>query len=367
MQELAGDIGRLPLEIAEDGAVTMGGEPLGTLTGFHFDPDPEARAGERKKLISAAERRLQVERARRAASLAAAPDEAFTLDLPAECPPAIHWNGAPVARLAKGASPLAPALTLAPAIRQLDQPAAAAIETRLSRWLTARIEALLKPLTTIAETVTESTATPAARGLALQLIEALGVLPRRAVQPLLATMAPPDHRLLGKAGVKIGALSLFVPALLKPAPTQLRLALWAAASETERVPAPPAPGLVSVETDPATPPNAYRVSGFGLFGGRAVRLDMVERLAADLAKSRKGKKPVVPPMDWRYRLGVDEESFVAIMKALGYRRIEAGAVPAFSWRGQAAPPRTPRKKRAPPKPANPNSPFAALAKLGLTE
>ena len=360
MKELAGDVSRLPLGIDEDGRVEIGGEEIGTLTGFRFRADPGARAGEKRKLLSAGERRLSGELARRAGELAGSKDDRFELKLPDKGPPKILWDGARVVRLTPGRTALSPGLKLDAALSKLDPEQQARVSDRLADWLSSRIDAELSPLTAIAGAADSEKATPAARGLAVQLIEALGVLPREAAAPLLATMVQADRALLGKVGVTIGVSHLFVPALLRPEPTRWRVALWALASGAESVPDLPAPGLTSVAAAPNVPRDFYNVCGFGVFGERAVRLDMVERLAKAMHKARTGGKPFVPEADWRHRLGVGEDDFAAVMKGIGYRRTRADADPAFAWRGLRAPSRgKARDQRRPAK----HSPFAALAEL----
>src|SRR3989442_391963 len=58
--------------------------------------------------------------------------------------------------------------------------------------------------------------------------------------------------------------------------------LWALFHGTLPVPKPPAPGAISVAADGAVPEGFWRASGFLVFGDRAVRADMVERLAVML-------------------------------------------------------------------------------------
>jgi ATP-dependent RNA helicase SUPV3L1/SUV3 len=69
----------LRVEVDPDGAVVVDGAIIGTLKGFAFLPDPAARAGEKRLLLAAAERRLAHELAARAQALAGADDSAFAL------------------------------------------------------------------------------------------------------------------------------------------------------------------------------------------------------------------------------------------------------------------------------------------------
>lgn len=77
------DIGRknehLPVQVDADGSVHMDGESLGSLKGFRFHVDPQARGGDRKLLLAAAERRLGKMLTVKAEELIAAPDGDFAL------------------------------------------------------------------------------------------------------------------------------------------------------------------------------------------------------------------------------------------------------------------------------------------------
>ncbi|MGI9403720.1 MAG: helicase, partial [Hyphomicrobium sp.] len=95
---------------------------------------------------------------------------------------------------------------------------------------------------------------------------------------------------LRKYGVRFGAFNIYVPLLLKPAAAELTLTLWslqnanATEMSLEALPEPPRAGLTSFAPDPATPEPFYRACGYHVCGSRAVRLDMLERLA-DLIRS----------------------------------------------------------------------------------
>ena len=85
--------------------------------------------------------------------------------------------------------------------------------------------------------------------------------------------------------MRFGAFNIYFPALLKPASAELALTLWALKEgaahglDLEALPEPPRPGLTSLPVDKAVPEAFYRVAGFHVCGPRAVRIDMLERLA----------------------------------------------------------------------------------------
>jgi ATP-dependent RNA helicase SUPV3L1/SUV3 len=95
----------------------------------------------------------------------------------------------------------------------------------------------------------------------------------------------PSRAQLRKYGVRFGAFNIFLPPLLKPAAAELTLALWAlnkgsaAGLSLDELPEPPRAGLTSVAINPAVPEEFYRAAGYHVCGPRAIRVDMLERLA----------------------------------------------------------------------------------------
>ena len=109
---------------------------------------------------------------------------------------------------------------------------------------------------------------------------------------------------LRKHGVRFGAYTIFVPALLKPAPSQLLAQLWALKhgeldmNGMAELPQLSASGRTSIPVNPEIQPALYKVVGFRVCGPRAVRVDILERLA-DLIRPLIAWKPldseVAPP------------------------------------------------------------------------
>src|SRR5690606_27780788 len=122
-----------------------------------------------------------------------------------------------------------------------------------------------------------------ARGSAARLVENLGGLPREEVSEDVRALDQAARGQLRKHGVRFGAYSIFMPALLKPAPARLTLTLWALARKEAKdmedplasLPPLPTPGLTSVPADPAAPEGFYSALGFRVCDKRAVRLDML--------------------------------------------------------------------------------------------
>ncbi len=317
--------------VEDDGGVLVEGELVGRLDGFRFIPAPSTGA-DVKGLKAAWAQAVAREILGRAQTLAAAPDPAFSIDREAR----IVWHGAAVARLQAGASALEPRIVLI-ADDQLTGPDRDAVGERLQKFLTRHIDGVLEPLVKLAHA---EDVQGLARGLAFRLVENFGVVAREDVADDVRALSQDDRASLRRYGVKFGAFHVFVPALLKPAPTALRLVLWGISLEKDgkadagALPPMPGQGLTSVAFDRATPRGFYRTVGFRICGERCVRIDMLERLA-DTIRDRVFWKPrfdgearpagsgegggftVVP--DMMSLVGCSGEEFAGILRSLGYR------------------------------------------------
>lgn len=129
---------------------------------------------------------------------------------------------------------------LAPADRDM-------VRERLQKFAERHIAGLAEPLMELEEAEGLEGIT---RGIAYRLAENYGVLPRDGVAEDVKQLSQEDRAKLRALGVRFGAFTLFLPALLKPAATDLRLVLWwleqqKAGSVSGDVPAAPANGLTS--------------------------------------------------------------------------------------------------------------------------
>jgi ATP-dependent RNA helicase SUPV3L1/SUV3 len=101
----------------------------------------------------------------------------------------------------------------------------------------------------------------------------------------MRSLDQPARAQLRGYGVRFGAFNIYFPAMLKPAAIEMSFALWLlkqgaqSGLDPANPPALPRPGLTSVVIDPALPEAFYHVAGFHPCGTRAVRIDILERLA----------------------------------------------------------------------------------------
>ena len=318
--------------VSGDGEILVEGEFIGRLTGFRFVPDSHGEGIHGRALRAASLKVIASEITQKAERLSKAPDTEFDLSARGE----ISWNGETVATVRSGEGVLRPRISLV-ADEQLSGPPRDSVQERLDRWLSDRIADRLAPLVSLSS---DEEISGLARGIAFRLVENLGVLVRDTVADDLRDLDQEARGQLRRHGVRFGAFHVFVPALLKPAPAQLRLLLWALDQEgesgikAENLPAIPPDGLTSTTIDRAAPDGFYQAVGYRVLESRAVRIDMLERLG-DLIRERVYWKPknegderpegsvvgggftVVP--DMMSLVGCSGDDFSGILRGLGFR------------------------------------------------
>ncbi|WP_315742619.1 MULTISPECIES: helicase-related protein [unclassified Bradyrhizobium] len=321
----------LNTEIGKTGEVIVEGHAIGRLDGFTFAPDAAEAGSEAKALQAAAQKALAGEIEARAEKLSNAPDEHFVLTADGT----VRWTGDAVAKLVAADDALHPRLRII-ADERLTGAARDKVQARLDLWLKTHIEKLLGPLFELSKA---EDITGIARGIAFQLVEALGVIERSKIASEMKDLDQPSRATLRKYGVRFGAYHIYLPALLKPAARALAALLWAEKQGNVDMSALTgaqhlaSSGRTSFPVDKALPRDAYRVLGYKQAGERAVRVDILERLA-DLIRpalawreNAPGEKPAgafdgrgfVVTQAMTSLTGSAGEDFASILRALGYR------------------------------------------------
>ena len=327
--------------VARDGSVFLEGETVGRLDGFRYTAAQAERGG--RPLVTATQRVLRQEAARRVDALAAAADDRFALDAAGR----LLWNDEPVARLTPGSTALSPSLRILPS-DLLETASRRRVEERLREWLSGTIAGDLAPLTALAAAEGLS---GRARGIAYRLAEALGTLRRVGVADLAGSLARADRQALGRLGVRVGRVALFVPAMLKARPAGLLDLLWRIHDGTDAEPL--TAGRPALPLDPDVPPARYAAAGYLVAGPLAVRAPALERLA-DAAGCLAEQGPFVPTLNLARLAGCRLDDLPAVLADIGFetRDTATGAQLTRSRRRPA------RRTQAPP-----GSPFAKLAEL----
>lgn len=299
----------LVAEVNDKGEVTVEGEFAGRLEGFRFRPDQTGSADEAKMLNRASYEALRPEFHLRADRFYNAPDT--EMDFTEQG--GLMWGNQAVGKLVKGADALHPGVE--PFVdEEAGTEIADKVRRRLQHFIDRKVAALFEPLLTMSR---DETLTGLARGFAFRLVEHLGVLPRDGVAAEVKELDQDARAALRKHGVRFGQFSIFLPALLKPAPTRLRLVLWSLAEGLDEFPESPPPGLVTIPNIPGVPEGYYTLSGYRPAGERAIRIDMLERLA-DLLRGQDTRGGFEANPDMLSITGMTLEQFAGLMQGLGY-------------------------------------------------
>lgn len=337
----------LEAEISVNGDVFVEGHHVGQLAGFRFTLVSGTEGPDAKAVQAAAQKALALEFEARAARLHAAGNG----DLALGSDGTVRWLGDPVARLAASDHIMRPRVILL-SDEQLTGNARDHVAARIERFVNHHIATVLKPLDDLSRA---EDLQGLAKGLAFQLVENLGVLFRRDVADDVKSLDQDGRASMRKHGIRFGAYHIFMPALLKPAPAELITLLWALKNDGldkpgygDLIPVLAA-GRTSVVTDPSYERTFYKLAGFRFLGKRAVRIDILERLA-DLIRPLLQWKPGTPRPDGAYDgrrftattamlsiLGATPDDMEEILKGLGYRADSVTAEEAAAFLAAQAP------------------------------
>ncbi len=318
----------LMTNIEAGGEVHVEGEFVGRIEGLNFRPDIASAATELQALKAASFAAVTTELLARAQSLTATPDTELKVSRAGY----VSWNGHAVGRVRVSDHALRPKVEVL-AEDVLQGQAREDVRERLQKFVQRHLASVLEPLFKLDEA---DGFEALARGMSFRLVESYGVLSRDQVTAEVKALTQEDRAKLRALGVRFGAFHLFLPALLKPAATDMRLLLWWLQTHKPEdiMPAPPANGLTSTAADMALPDGFYRICGYRICGRRAVRVDMLERLS-DLIRDRVfwkarveteqrpagsiegGGFTVVP--DMMSLVGCSGEEFDEILSSLGFK------------------------------------------------
>ncbi|MBV9540015.1 MAG: disulfide oxidoreductase [Alphaproteobacteria bacterium] len=363
----------IDLTLDDSGGVAIGGETVGKLEGFRFEPDPRAEGIHGRTLRAAAMRGLEGEFVARARRLTAAEDKDIVLSEHGK----LWWDGAVVGTLSKGSAPLAPRVEVL-ADDRLKGELRENVQTRLDAFVQSRIATRLLPLLSLGggveAKVGTSDALPAqARGIAHQLLENFGSLER--AQVTLPDQIGPLIRALKAFGIWFGKRSIYLPKMLRPDAASLLALLWGVWTEQQRLFTPPQAGLTSFVNDGNLPLGFLAAAGFRVIARRAIRLDMLERLEEELEKGAAAgvnAETLLPKLV--SLIGSSNDELKDVLAKIGWQIVEVadtGNGVTHVWRRELPRRQKQQQHRRPPKrepkvreiKVDPNSPFAGLAAL----
>jgi ATP-dependent RNA helicase SUPV3L1/SUV3 len=216
--------------------------------------------------------------------------------------------GVPVATLRKGAAALAPEIVATVDILALPV---------LQEWLQGYIARVLEPLVALSAAKAEN---EAVQGICEKVYEAMGIVPREALEGLIAKLDPELRRDLRDRKIRLGPILVFQPDLNKPAAVRLRALLWSLFNDKPLPPPVPHDGVVSIKVDTATiDRNFYQAIGYPVYGARAIRIDMLDRVINAVYDSAQGGKFKAQHQmaEW---LGCPIADLYAVLEAMGHKK-----------------------------------------------
>ena len=354
MKTLGQDPSLLPVTLEDDGSLCVEDEPIGRIDGFRFTVEQAANHADRKMLLSAAEKALPRILGEKARALIANDLASLTIAKGA------IWLGEH--RIAVIETKTNPAqATVAPAqdLIHLSDADRDTLISALEEWLHAQFKAL-EPLVKMQAATHNADAGSEARALLLTLIAGHGFVSREkaGLEHLPKEMRP----FLRRLGVTFGALDIFSPLLLKPAPRQLLHALGVDKRALQEA-------MIPVIEGQGKLPSGYRPAG-----KQFLRIDVAEKILKAGHEARAKLDPKAK--NRRFRIdpalaistGLKPDSFERLLSAAGFRihpsrKLAEGALgpiapPSWEWR----PSRRKKPRTAPAQPAA-GSAFAGLADL----
>ncbi|MDG2004944.1 MAG: helicase-related protein [Novosphingobium sp.] len=360
MKNLGPDAELLSFRLDGD-KVLVEDEYVGKLVGFRFDVDPEARHADRKLLFAAAERHVPALLDQRANSLASAIDDGKAqLELRGG---RVLWGGQPLGKLVHGHSLLVPRFGPDRLLATLSASAYSTLLGAVERWIGIALEPL-KLLRVLEEASTNHEAGPELRALLIRLVEAGGMLKRS--DSGIDQLDKDQRAKLTRLGVRVGALDLFVPQMLRPGPLDAwrEAAKQGARTTGSKLTLAEMPPTLAAES--RQPPAGYR-----RIAKQWIRLDMAEKLlreAHGLRGSDRRKAFVIDPAR-AISMGLTTASYTKLLQLANFRPI----MPKKLGEGAHGPPAPLlwrwRPARRKPQPDNPRTQaaqsgaFAALAEL----
>ena len=300
----------LVADVNDKGEVTVEGQFVGKIEGFRFRQDKDATAEEAKTIRAACIQALAPQFHLRADRFYNAPDT--EIDFTEQG--GLMWGAEAVGKLVAGQDPMKPTV-VAFVDDEAGTDVAEKVQRRLQHFVDRKVATAFEPMLKMnADDALEGLA----KGFAFRLSENFGVVSRGDVADDVKALEQDARGALRKHGVRFGQFTIFMPLLLKPAPTRLRLVLWSLSKGLQDFPEAPPPGLVTVPTIDGLPDGTYTMSGYRAAGARAIRIDMLERLA-DMLRDQNTRAGFEATPDMLSITGMTLEQFANLMEGLGYK------------------------------------------------
>ena len=231
----------------------------------------------------------------------------------------IYWSNSVIGQIMPGKDYLNPNIELI-VDDILEQNQKKRLITFLDKWLKNKINTVLKSLIDLKNLKEKNTSIKA---LAYQLYENNGVLKREQVSDYLKDLKQNERKILRDLGVKFGRYHVFLYQLIKPEAVSLRSLLWKNYNQKYFDLKPPTFGLNFLEDKNSRNKNFMLLCGFEKFDNLYVRIDILERLFVQIinfSSEKENEIKMIPEM--LNLLGCSRESFIKLIKNMGYRITE---------------------------------------------
>jgi len=189
----------------------------------------------------------------------------------------VFEDGRVLGTLARGTSLVLPDVRLA-AMNELGAGSRLRISRRLLAFARDLVVYLLMPL----RLCKSDELSGAARGILYRLEEGLGTALAKDAREQLAGLTAEDRDKLAAVGIVLGQTVLYVPSLVRGHALVQRTALVQAFADAKDAPALPKSSTVSISVRRGVNERLYAAIGYPVFGPRAVRADVAERVFSAL-------------------------------------------------------------------------------------
>lgn len=331
-------------DVTGGGDVLVEGQFVGRLSGFRFQPDQEVLQTVSKPIKAAARKAVLAHLPKQVQKLT---DEAVPV-LALARNNEILWHGRPIAKLQAGKDILHPAVHIL-TDDDLDPQLRAKILEKIDPWLIDYLRGQLQDLYGVKDLKLSG----AARGIAYQITENLGVLPLARIQEIMNSTGDADREILRDNGFQIGRGFLYARNHYAPRQTILRAQLWSLFHGRGHS-ASNLAGKIFVHLDDKLAPDDALAAGFVKIHQMYLRVDHYEKLAAMFESHFESRRPL-KTREAKSILSVNAHQLAQLADAQGFvaRKIDHGIILESRKKSDA-------KKKSKQTKTEINSPFAVL-------
>lgn len=223
--------------------------------------------------------------------------------------------GEVVGKITKGSALLSPSVQVQDPLMQDGAQDFIAIHTR----------SVLEGLFTLLQVEGEGALSGSAVSIGQKLFDNLGVMHRSQLEDDIAALDADSRRALRSKGVRLGPVLVFLPALIKPAAIRLRALLWGVWHDKTLPMTLPHDGRVSEVVDvDAVDRGFLRMIGYPVFGPRAIRIDMLDRVVTDIYDTA-DKGVFEAKHKYAEWLGCGLDDLHATLESMGHRKLRENA------------------------------------------